>query len=87
MTDTRKKLSITRKPKQATATSAEPSAENQEGQPERTIKRPVKRRIVRNDAATKRKPVPAATTTKDKKRPPRKNKKKEQLKVFLLQIL
>jgi len=76
MTDTpRKKLSITRKPKSETATSAEPSPEDQAGQPERTIKRPAKRRIVRNDLATKRKPAPA-TATKAKKRPPRKNKKK-----------
>jgi len=73
MEDTpRKKLSITRKPK---ATSAEPSAEDQATQPERTVKRPAKRRIIRNDAAIKRKPSPA-TTGKEKKRPPRKNKKK-----------
>lgn len=76
MTDTpRKKLSISRKPKPASVTNEEPSKEDQPAEQSRTVKRPTKRRIVRNDAATVRKPIPQAID-KTKKRPPRKNKKK-----------
>ena len=81
MTDTpRKKLTLTRKPKPATATSADDTADDQAAKPVQTVKRGGKRRIIRNEAAKpsinhqpKPKPKPA---DKRKKGPPRKNKKK-----------
>ena len=79
MTDTpRKKLTLTRKPKPATGTSADASAEDQAAQPAQTVKRSGKRRIIRNEAAkpsTNHQPKPKPSD-KRKKGPPRKNKKK-----------
>ena len=80
MTDTpRKKLTLTRKPKPATGTSAETSAEDQAGtDPVRTVARSGKRRIIRNQTpkpSTNHQPKPKPAD-KRKKGPPRKNKKK-----------
>lgn len=79
MNDTpRKKLTLTRKPKPVTGTSADDTADDQAAKPVQTVKRAGKRRIIRNEAAkpvapNKPKPKPA---DKRKKGPPRKNKKK-----------
>jgi len=76
MTDTpRKKLTLSRKPKPASPTSADQTEDSQAAAPVRSVRRPAKRRVVRNEAAIRPKPKPVPKAKKPK-RPTRKNKKK-----------
>ena len=77
MNDTpRKKLSLIRKPKPTTATSAAASDDGTDTDKTKTVKRSGKRRIINTTAKPASRPKQAAKFDRSKKGPPRKNKKK-----------